>query len=195
MYERGVAVEARWPPAAEDFDPNWPMESGADDIWYTATVLAAEGAGRRAKYELAYDDGGHARGIGAMHIREPVSAKRKSPSPCTPKKKGKKKAKRSKTVAAPNPAEPPRNPAIADQFWRYLHRRMCVRAEMYKETLTLLRGESAPKTFAQRPIAVPHDPILVRSTAAPYPACDRRLTRGRRFAGDREDGQHLPQTR
>jgi hypothetical protein len=39
------------------------------------------------------------------------------------------------------------NQAVVDEFWRYVHRRMCVRAAMYKDTCrTMRRGERAPRT-------------------------------------------------
>ena len=39
------------------------------------------------------------------------------------------------------------NQAVVDEFWRYVHRRMCVRAAMYKGTCrTMRRGEREPRT-------------------------------------------------
>ncbi len=67
----------------------------------------------------------------------------------------------------------PYNQVVLEQFWRYIYRRQCVRAEMYPETLTLLPGETEPKTFIQRPLEVPHDPILgLAKTGNVYRALD-----------------------
>jgi hypothetical protein len=58
-------------------------------------------------------------------------------------------SKASSSHSSKNKGPAPYHPDVADDFWRYLYRRMCVRAQMYPDTLTLLPGETTPKTFAE----------------------------------------------
>ena len=63
------------------------------------------------------------------------------------------------------------NRAVLDAFWRYVHRRMCVRAQMYPRTLTLLPAEGGPpRSHEQRPITVPADPV-----SRAFPPWNRRV--------------------
>jgi hypothetical protein len=186
----GAAVEARWPPAAEDFPPNWPMGSVAaaavapDPTWYAARVQRVAGSGATATFDLDYADGSHATGVGTMHVRPATAAgggaatKRRPPALAPPlstpagppSNEAQQQAARWQKKRRP----PPKgcravtacrggggtNQAVLDAFWRYVHRRMCVRAQMYPRTLTLLPAEGGgPRSHEQRPITVPADPV------------------------------------
>ena len=77
-YEKSERVEAQWPPDAEDIDAEGNWEIAADDAdgakWFGAKVEAVVGLSRGGppRYDLRYDDGESAKGVGADHVRAVV---------------------------------------------------------------------------------------------------------------------------
>eukprot|EP01045_Picozoa_sp_COSAG04_P007358 COSAG04_NODE_383_length_15420_cov_31.294432_10_plen_313_part_00 len=75
LGEAEKLVEAQWPPDAEDMDSEGNWDIVADDAggakWYGAKVVAVSRSPPR--YDLRYDDGESAKGVGADHVRPRVS--------------------------------------------------------------------------------------------------------------------------
>ena len=137
----------------------------AADVDSHAQQVQATGGNFSVKAEQATLQYKHASRQGASVPRD--ASKRKSPKSRPGRRELATKRQRTQNASAGTTGSStvrsgsaPCDQVQLEQFWRYVYRRQCVRAEMYPETLTLLPGETEPKTFIQRPLEVPHDPIL-----------------------------------
>ena len=145
----GAQVEAQWPPCAEGFDANWSNRDMPEHecVWYGAIVRGVTHVGREAQYSLLYADGGEATGVGAQHVRAPARKCDPAAPACPVTGKGHKR--KQPPPSAARTATAPRIKKVRgasgkraraghghgelrvshqerlDEFWRYLHRRMC----------------------------------------------------------------------
>eukprot|EP01048_Picozoa_sp_COSAG05_P012980 COSAG05_NODE_1341_length_5140_cov_4.176949_6_plen_517_part_00 len=111
----GCRVEAQWPPLDDGFAPNWATRglSAAQLEWYPATVVRVH-TGDTDTFDLLYDDGGRANGVGDTHVRLANSPRKRREESTAPASNGvvQVASKRPRNAAAKNihcPAQPQPN--------------------------------------------------------------------------------------